>query len=431
MTQTMDAGIWMPTRRNLIGGLLALGAASALPRRAWALDADFPAVRAMMQGYIDAGQISGAVCAFGLDPAKPPLYVKAGAIAFGSKSAADENTLWRCYSMTKPVTGMAAMALIGEGKTSLDTPISEYLPAFARMMVQKSPDTLDGVPAKNPITIRHLLTHTAGFGYDIITTGPLQKAYIEQGITPAALSRTPPPGFERNTAPSLTEFADRLAKLPLIAEPGTLWSYSVSLDLLGRVIEVIEGKPFGDVLQQRFFDPLGMSDSGFQVPPEKAARLSSNYFLIGGKPVPIDPGPTSIFLDKPAFVFGGGGLVSSAHDYDRFLAMLANGGTLDGHQYIAPDATKLGMSNLLPPDAKTKGTLIDGEGFGAGARVSIHGPAAGNYGWGGAAGTVAWADPVRKLRGSGFAQYMPQDAIGFQREVGTAFVKDLLAAPAA
>ena len=195
--------------------------------------------------------------------------------------------------MTKPVTGIAAMLLIEDGKMKLDQPIADFLPAFAKMQVQNTPDgsITDLRPAKTQITVRHLLTHTAGLGYNIIQKGPIKKAYDDAGIVGGSASRLPIPGLAPVTpAPSLAVMADRLAALPLIYEPGTKWSYSISLDLLGRVIEVVSGQPFDAFLKARLFDPLGMTSTSFMVGARDVGRFTTNYAPYGGALIPFDPG---------------------------------------------------------------------------------------------------------------------------------------------
>lgn len=400
--------------------------ATMLPAPAFSfLAREYPTLKAQVEGYVAAKKASGVIAAIGhgLGAAE---YVSAGTIALGDATPVDPNTLFRVYSMTKPVTGMAAMILIGEGKMKLDQPIADFLPEFKEMRVLTSPDTsMDSVPAKNQITVRHLLTHTAGLGYSIITKGPLLKAYMDNGITPGAVSRMQMPGFEPGApTPDLKTFAERVAKLPLVAEPGTRWSYSISLDLLGRVIEVASGMSFDAFLQTRIFDPLKMTSSYFQVPGSEVKRFTTNYAVFNGALIPIDPAASSIYLDKPAFAFGGAGLVCSTSDYDRFLAMLLGGGTLDGATIMAPETVALGMSNLLPEGTSTAGTFVDGAHFGAGGRVG-HGVTAGTFGWGGAAGTIAFVDTRRKVRATGMVQYMPSNAYSFHEDFGKWVVADL------
>ena len=404
-------------------GFLTLGGTAGLaalaPAPLWAMaqpGGDWPTVSAKLRSYVDTRKVPGAMAAIGWGT-DAPSFVTAGTIALDSDVPVDADTLWRVYSMTKPITGMAAMMLIGDGKMRLDQPVADFIPEFAEMRVLTDPATsLESVPARTPITIRHLLTHTAGLGYSIITKGPLLQAYLDQGILPGVVSRQPIPGFEGGAdVPPLDEFARRVAALPLIAEPGTKWSYSIGLDVLGRVIEVASGMSFGQFLQTRVFDPLKMTSSFFQVPEAQTDRLATNYAVIGGLLIPIDPGANSIFVDKPAFPFGGAGLVSSARDYDRFLAMLMGGGTLDGTEVMRSDMVDLGTSNLLPDGIDLSSSWIAGQGFGAGGRVGL-GDRAGTYGWAGAAGTVAGIDRMRGIRSSGYLQYMPSEIYPFQSE---------------
>jgi CubicO group peptidase (beta-lactamase class C family) len=425
----------MVSRRAMLGGLAVAGGWAATARPALALvdsGPAFPATRAFLSGFVERKELAGAVAAIGRG-AEAPQFVAAGSLALGGPVAVDPDSLWRVYSMTKPITGMAAMMLVDRGKLRLDQPIADLLPAYAKMQVQVTPDgsLTDVRPAKTQITVRHLLTHTAGLGYSIVQKGPLLEAYRANGILPGKVTRLPLPGIDNSPiAPSLAEFADRLAKLPLVYEPGTRWSYSVSLDLLGRVIEVASGKAFDTFLAEEMFGPLGMTSSWFQVPASEVGRLTTNYAPFGGALVPIDPAASSIYLDKPEFAFGGAGLVSSARDYDRFLMMLAGKGAIGGTRLMSEATAMLAMSNLLDDSVDRTGTFVAGKGFGAGGAVSVPGnpEGPGNYGWGGAAGTVAFVNPFKGIRGAGYAQYMPPDSLEFQRGIGLKIVQDLGAA---
>jgi CubicO group peptidase (beta-lactamase class C family) len=388
--------------------------------------APLPATKALFDGYVRDDRMPGIVGAFGFGR-MPTITVAAGRIADGG-AAAGPDSLWRIYSMTKPITGMAAMLLVEEGRIALDDPVSKYIPAFAKMRVLTSPDTsLASVPAVRPITIRHLMTHTAGLSYSIVAKGPLLKEYERLGLLPLAINPAAEAQMRRARPTSLAEFADRVATVPLVAQPGTKWSYSIGLDVLGRVIEVASGMPFDRFLETRFFAPLGMNSTFFAVPPAQAARLATNYTFVGDDRVPLDPGATSIFLQPPAFPYGGAGLVSSARDYDRFLAMLANGGTLDGTRVMAAETVRLGMSNLLPA-----GVFFDSDGtrqgYGAGGFSYIvdqpGGLAKGAYGWSGAAGTLAWVDPARRSRGTVMVNYFPAGRYPLARDVGAALRTD-------
>lgn len=409
------------------GGLAIAGAATAfIPAQVLAKAAEkYPTIKAQFESYIAAGKLPGLLATVGKGSA-PTDIVALGTIAQGDKTPVDIDTLWRVYSMTKPITGIAAMILVGDGKLKLDQPIADFLPEFSNMMVLTDPDnSLTSVPAKNQITVRHLLTHTAGLGYSIITKGPLLKAYNENGINPAVMSRFPIPGFPvAAPTPDLKTFAERVAKLPLVAEPGTKWSYSISLDLLGRVIEVASGMDFEAFLKTRLFDPLKMTSSYFQVPSHETKRFVTNYAPVNGVLLPIDTAAASIYLDKPAFAFGGAGLVCSARDYDRFLHMLQNGGELDGVRIISTETAALAMSDLLPPGVSTDGTFASGAGFGAGGRVG-KGAFEGTFGWGGAAGTVAFVDPRRKVRAVFMAQYVPSNVYPFHEDFAKWVLTDL------
>ncbi len=392
---------------------------------------------ALIDSYPATDKTPGVVATVGRGDSAPTV-IAAGTIASDAGAAkADENSLWRVYSMTKPITAMAAMMLIEQGKLKLDQPVSDFIPSFKNMTVLADPTKdLTARPATTAITIRHLMTHTAGLGYTIITTGPLLKEYERQGITPFSANAQVEAQLRLVRPKSLAEFADRVGKLPLIAEPGTKWSYSIGLDVLGRVVEVASGMPFETYLQKHIFTPLKMNSSYFTVPGNDAARLVTGYTWVGANRVPLDPGATSIFLTPPSFPYGGAGLVMSAHDYDRFLHMLQNGGTLDGKRLMKPATVALAMSNLLPEGVRYGGAVANTggasgpmQGFGAGGSVYLvdipGGPSKGTYGWGGAAGTIAWVDPARKLRATVMVNYLPGEKWPLRRDFTKALYTDL------
>lgn len=396
-----------------------------------------PTTQALFDGYIAQDKMPGIVGAFGYHDL-PTLFVSAGRISDDAgAAAAGPDTLWRVYSMTKPVTALAAMILIEQGKIGLDEPVSDFIPAFKAMRVQLNPDTLESRPAARPITIRNLLTHTAGLGYNIVTKGPLLKEYNRLGINPAALSAAMEGPMRAVRPPTLEAFADRVAQLPLIADPGTKWSYSIGLDVMGRVIEVASGVPFDQFVQTRIFDPLAMRSSYWTVPQSEVGRFATNYFFIGDGRAPIDPAASSAWLSPPSFPYGGAGLVMSARDYDRFLHLLQNRGTLDGVQIIKPETAALMMSNLLPPGVTftpadvtlRSATEAPTMGFGAGGFVAIAdkpgGPGKGTYGWSGAAGTIAWVDPEKRLRGTIMVNYLPPEKWPVRAETIAALITDL------
>lgn len=405
-------------RRSLIGSAALLSGSAAIPAFAKApklrgVSNTWPTIQAYLDENVARKYVPGtaASVARGLDQAD---FMVSGRLSQDPASAViTPDSLYRAYSMTKPITGMAAMMLIEDGKMKLDQNIADFLPAFANMRVMiDGTKSLASRPSQTPITIRTLLTHTAGLGYSIITKGPLLDAYLKNGIVPGAVSRSQLPGQPKvEVAPSLAEFADRLATLPLIADPGVRWSYSISLDLLGRVIEVVSGMPFDEFLQKRIFTPLGMTSSFFQVPASETYRLTTNHAAVGTATFPIDPGSASVFSDKPAFPFGGAGLVTSMRDYDRFQLMLMGDGAIGQTRVMARNTARIAMSNLVHPDTKME-SWVTGQGFGAGGVVSLatgpEGEGAGTFGWGGAASTNAWVDRTRGFRTTCWTQIMTQ-----------------------
>ena len=418
----LRSGAWLGAGATL-GGLPFGSAVSAADSMRW------PSIAKLVNDYVSARKVATIVAALGWGQ-RPAEVIAGGTLALGQAAPAGPDSLFRVYSMTKPITGMAAMMLIDDGKLGLDQPIAELLPAFANMMVQTTYDgsLTDLEPAKTPITVRHLLTHTAGLGYGIIQKGAIRQAYMDAGLGAGQATKLKLPQFAgAPSAPSLAEFADRLAKLPLVYQPGTHWSYSVSLDLLGRVIEVAGGMPFDAFLKTRLFDPAGMTSSFFKVPASEVGRLTTNYFRVGETLMPIDPANNSIFAEDPPFPMGGSGLVMSAGDYDRFLRMLLGYGMIDGKRVMGELAVRVGTSNLLPDGVETGGTFAAGSGFGAGGRVGL-GAQEGTYGWGGAAGTAAFVDMRRGLRATLMTQYMPADAYGMTTEFTKAVLTDLAGA---
>ena len=412
-------------------------APQTVPPPAFSAMALLPQTQALFDGYVRDGKTPGIVGAFGIGDF-PTLYVSAGRIADGPTApAAGPDSLWRVYSMTKPVTAFAAMLLIEEGKLRLDQPISDFFPGFRNMKVLTSPDTsLASVPADRPITVRNLLTHTAGLGYNIITKGPLLKEYERLGILPGAVNAQSEVQARTVRPASLSQFAERVSTLPLIAQPGTKWSYSIGLDVMGAVIEKASGMPFDRFVQTRVFDPLGMKSSYWTVPAGEVGRFATNYAWVGDKRVPLDPAATSVWLKAPSFPYGGAGLVMSARDYDTLLQAVANGGIVRGVRVAKPETIATMTSNLLPAGVVfggigggTGGTTGPQQGYGAGGSVYITDgpggfPSKGTYGWGGAAGTIAFVDPVRRFRATVMVNYFPADKWPLRQELGRALGQD-------
>ena len=387
-----------------------------------------------MRGFLEQGVIPGAIIAW-RDGDGPIRYQAAGTLGFDRSAPVDERSIFRIYSQTKPVTAIAAMMLVEEGVIQVDQPISEILPAFADMRVVIGEDPSDTRPAAGPITVRHLLTHTAGFGMGGMTLADL---YAEHGITPG--------DAQTETGPkSLAEMGERLAALPLATDPGTRFDYSVALDVLGLVIQVASGMPFETFLQRRLFDPLGMVDTSFSISPDKVDRFADMPEEQDGKWTLVDDPANSMYA-APVYPSGGGGLVSTAYDYARFAAMLLNEGELDGVRVLKPETVRLARSNLLPATVKEVGVPVGHVlleiGMGAGMSVSLADSRstqglfdwpgevpAGVFGWPGMAGTACWMDPNRNFFLLYLTQYSPAWLNGAMRpDMIAAAYRDLKAA---
>lgn len=303
-----------------------------------------------------------------------------------------EDAIFRIYSMSKPITGVALMILHEEGKFRLSDPVVRYIPEFADLKVATGWG--EGGPIledpSHPLTIRELMTHTAGFAYGIGDPHPADRLYASAGVL--------------DPGQTLHDMIQKLAGLPLRRQPGTGWVYSISVDIQGYLVEVLSGQPFDEFLQERIFDPLGMVDTGFHVPAEDHGRFAQvyGYDEAGSLVPPPDPeGPIESwpFLSPATFFSGGGGLVSTTIDYMRFCQMLLNGGELDGVRILSPTTVRLMATNHLPREV---GEYSPGQGFGLDFSVVLDPVeagtfSAGEYFWGGAAGTWFWIDPVEDL----------------------------------
>jgi CubicO group peptidase (beta-lactamase class C family) len=386
-------------------------------------------VRRLIDRYVAEGKVAGAVAALSVD-GDPPAYPAAGRIALDAPARFDENSICRIYSMSKAVTGVAAMSLVEDRRIALDQPVADVLPEWRSLRVAVDLEKgLDSRPARNVMTMRHLLTHTSGLGYwnPESGEGTLTKAYRERGITPgnygAGLSR---PGYGPQ-AKGLVEMIRRVAELPLAFEPGTAWQYAIGLDVMGLVIERVTGKRFEAFLRERLFGPLDMPSTGFQVAAKDAARLTTNYTVTAEGLRPVDPAATSVWLSPPPLPAGGAGLVSTARDFWRFGAMLLGDGALGRARVLKPATARLVRSNLLPAGV----VYPRGGGFGAGVRVVVssdgrYGPV-GSFGWGGAAGTNWRVDPARRVNAVFMTQFMPPTSYSIWDEFPAALEEDLRA----
>lgn len=422
-------------RRDVLAGLAAL----TLPTTAWARAATpdgHRAVRTLIDGYVAARKVPGIVIAIRRGRHSVPTYLAAGTLAFDTSAPMRTDSIFRIYSMTKPVVGLAVMKLIEDGKLRLDQPVSDVLPEFSNQRVLVGQSVNDTRPAKSPMLVRHLLTHSSGLIYNF-AGGPLGDLYVKRGITPGQRLVGLQPGAELETARDLETLGKRLADVPLAFDPGTRWKYGVSTDLLGLVVQRVSGKGFHGYLQDSFFGPLRMVDTDFVVPASKLDRFTSVVTYADGKPNVSDDRKSSPFARDRDLPSGGGGLVSTAVDYSRFTAMLLNEGELDGVRVVKPTTIRIMRSNLLPAGVRYDNSpfspnikLPEANGFGAAVSVIIPGGAragmepVGSYGWWGAAGTQMWVDPVNEVSVVMLVQYMPEPTFPLASELRTAAYRD-------
>jgi len=361
------------------------------PEKAGLSSAGIARIDAYLKNEIDTGKIPGAVLLIRRNGQNG--YLK----SFGVRDPATKvpmspDSIFRIYSMSKPITTVAAMMLVEEGKLRLDDPLSKYIPAFADVKVgvevtgEDGKMHLDLVAAKRPISIQDLMRHTSGLTYGFFGEGLVKKAYVEAGL-----------GADD---PDLAQFVERLAKLPLAYQPGTTWDYSQSTDVLGRVVEVISGKSLYQFEKERLLEPLGMKDTAFYVTDPAKQKLVVEPFpddrTIGAGSQMNDPRVTKKLLS------GGGGMVSTLEDYARFSQMILNGGALDGKRYLSPKTVAyMGSNHIAPGSGVVPGPYyLPGPGFGFGlgfavrtdAGVSPYEGSVGEMNWGGAGGTAFWID---------------------------------------
>jgi CubicO group peptidase (beta-lactamase class C family) len=372
-------------------------------------------IGAVMQRHIAENRIAGAI----------GLIARRGRIGYFEawgmmdKEAARpmrKDSIFRIYSMTKAVTGVAAMILYEEGKFFLSDPVSKFIPELGRMQVAvEKTDAATGkrilytVPAEREITIRDLLRHTSGMNY----TGPRDEKgefmYVKAGVL--------------NPSITIEEAVKRAAKTPLVHQPGSTWDYSISQDVLGRLIEVVSGQTLDQFFAERIFKPLGMTDTGFHVPQDKWDRLATLYTPGEGRTVKRHAGPPQESYKKPATLLsGGGGLVSTAMDYARFCQMLVAGGELDGVRILSRKTVELMSADHLGDLPRAGGLLQTGYGFGltfavnrgVGETGAIG--SKGEYFWGGAAGTRFWIDPQEQMIGVFMVQILPHTGLTYGSE---------------
>ena len=358
-----------------------------------------------VQALIDKKEVAGAVVAVARK-GKVVMFDAFGESEAGSGKPMKTDSIVRIYSMTKPITTVAAMILVEEGKIGLDDPVSKFLPEFKNLRVLAGKkDSDETVEAKREPTIRDLMRHTAGLTYGFFGNSAIDQEYKKAGILST-------PGD------SLQDMVAKLGKLPLAFQPGSHWNYSVGVDVLGRVVEVVSGKPLDEFFAERIFKPLDIKDTGFYVPEDKVDRFTASHGMDKEKKTLIanEPAAKSRYLKKPKLLSGGGGCVGTARDYLRFCQMMLNGGELDGVRILKKETVAEMTKNQLEEEAmkaKNGGHADVGDGFGLGFGVRVGkddklvGRAVDEYWWGGAASTHFWISPKQELVVVALEQFMP------------------------
>ena len=393
--------------------------------------------------FVDEGKIPGYLVLIARR-GKAAYFHRYGQRDVEAGRPVEEDTIFRIYSMTKPITSVGLLMLYERGLLQLDDPASDFIPAFKQVEVFKSGDAESylTLPTEREMIIRDLLTHTAGLTYGHMHAHPIDAMYRQRK-------------FFEDPAMTLSDFATSLGELPLLFSPGTRWSYSVATDVLGHIIEVISGKTLARFFADEILEPLRMSDTGFSVALDNAERFAANYERNSDGFLLIDSPAASLYLKQPTLCSGGGGLVSTAGDYLRFCQMLLNKGALDGERILGRKTVELMTSNHLPDncDLTNMGYLLysesrpesvgmgfgarhnlrrgglrtqtrhDGVGFGLGGSVLLDPAAAqilasaGEFAWGGAASTFFWLDPLEEMTVIFLTQLMPSSSYPFRREL--------------
>ena len=378
-------------------------------------------VNERMQKYIDSGKLAGALTMLARR-GQIFHFQPYGVSDLETGTPIERDTIFRIFSMTKPVTSVAAMMLYEEGHFSLDDPVSTFIPELADLMVYGGVNEtgMRQVKLEQPISIRHLLTHTAGFGYGFEESHPINQMYREARVN--------------EPDSNLKEFAQKIGKIPLLSQPGIKWRYSNATTLLGYLVEVVSGVPFDKFLHDRVFTPLGMTDTSFFVPEEQLDRLAAVYSpSTEGGIARLVSGAVDRFARPHTFFSGGGGLVSTASDYMRFCQMLLNGGSLEDVRLLAPKTVEMMRSDHLTDELKPFSvsespesiSYTRGCGFGLGFSVvtdiTQHGVIGSNgmYYWSGAASTLFWIDPAEELIAILLTQFMPNRCYPLDREFQT------------
>ncbi len=370
-------------------------------------------ITSLLQGYVDRGDLPGMIATVARQ-GQTVYYEKLGWMDCEARKPMCDDAIFRVASMTKPITSVAIMMLYEEGQFHLNTPVAKFIPAFkdVKVLVRETERGLELASLQQDITFRHLFTHTSGLSYGDNPQDPMDRLYQ------AANRRME----EANIPMTNKQLVDELTRLPLAFQPGTQWRYSLSIDVLGYLIEVMSGLPLEVFLEERLFKPLGMVDTRFYIPPEQAGRLATLYGHpesgLGLQRMDQAAPPFKPPFEPPTWVSGGGGLTSTIHDYARFAQMLANGGELDGVRLLSPKTVALYSLNHAPEQALPyfhKDLYHSGYGYSLGTRVLMDVSKSGTvgtvgeFGWDGAFSTYFWVDPKESLYGLLMLQYSPKD----------------------
>jgi CubicO group peptidase (beta-lactamase class C family) len=348
-----------------------------------------------LQAYVDSGKLAGVYAVIARN-GRISYEHTAGWLDLERRIPMRRDALFRIFSMTKPVVAVAALKLVDQGKLSLDDPVTKYIPAFADLKVY------GGLPVDAPMTLRHLLTHTAGLGYGL-TRAPADSIFLSANLY--------------NPASTLEQFTDSVAKLPLLFSPGTAWSYSSALEVVGRIIEVVSGMPLDRFLTAEIFRPLGMRNTSFRSQRSQTRRTAVLYNRgPNGELRVVTGGLLRMYEPNARFLWASGGLLSTPDDFLRFAQMLLNGGELNGIRVLRRESVAELMRNQLSPELMTQavnGMLDDGYGFGLAGAVLVDSAASelpdapGIYRWSGYVGTYFWIDPRNQLVAMVWTQFSP------------------------
>ncbi len=398
--------------------------AAARPEDAGMSSARLARIDGWMDRWIASGRLPGLSVA--ISRRGRTVYSRVAGLRDVERGAPmTEDTIVRIYSMTKPLTSVALMMLYEEGRFQLDDPVGTVLPTFRNQRVLTTGNALkyDSVPAMRDITYRDLLTHTSGLGFGFMVNHPVDAIYNAKGVDFVWVNGRPA------NPPSLEQMTDLAGTMPLMAQPGRAWNYSIATDVIGRLVEIHGGMPFDRFMAERVIAPLGMVDTGFHVPEASRARFAANYVPNAGGMKLFDDPEKSQYLVPPPFASGAGGLVSTAGDYMRFCRMMLGGGTLDGVRLLGRKTVELMTMNHLGGDMAAMGTPrfsesnYEGIGFGLGfsimldpARAQIIG-SPGEYAWGGAASTAFWCDPKEDMAVVLLTQLLPSSTYPIRKEL--------------